>query len=161
MSRTGTPWVDISEYSFINDPILLPQGKESEMNNGPPFILKLTLDQEVSSLSLGQLVFEVERSATVKTLINAIAGKVKAILGNRGIVLNNPCRIGIKRAPGDDGNVCFVATVTLNPKPDDQPGLGPSTSPRPVHPSSRLPKRRMPKLAAAQFFTQLEEKGRT
>ncbi|KAF3142889.1 hypothetical protein TWF594_005281 [Orbilia oligospora] len=167
MSGTQTPWVDISEHSFLDEPIFLPQKNEgNDVNDGPTFIVKLSLDREASSLSLGQLVFEVERTATIKTLITAIAAKARPTLAARVVVLNKPCRISLRRAPDDGGNVCIVTTITTNPKPGHQPGLAPLATPlvprapRPDLTSSGLPKRRMPKLAAAQFFTQLEQKGK-
>ncbi|EGX52251.1 hypothetical protein AOL_s00043g394 [Orbilia oligospora ATCC 24927] len=167
MSGTQTPWVDISEHSFLDEPIFLPQKNEGNgVNDGPTFVVKLSLDREDSSLSLGQLVFEVERTATIKTLITAIAAKARPTLAARVVVLNKPCRISLRRAPDDGGNVCIVTTITTNPKPGHQPGLAPLATPpaprapRPDLTSSGLPKRRMPKLAAAQFFTQLEQKGK-
>ncbi|KAF3312109.1 hypothetical protein TWF173_007441 [Orbilia oligospora] len=165
MSGTQTPWVDISEHSFLDEPIFLPQKNEgNDINDGPTFVVKLSLDREDSSLSLGQLVFEVERTATIKTLITAIAAKARPTLAARVVVLNKPCRISLRRAPDDGGNVCIVTTITTNPKPGHQPGLAPippaPRAPRPDLTSSGLPKRRMPKLAAAQFFTQLEQKGK-
>ncbi|KAK6518097.1 hypothetical protein TWF506_005258 [Arthrobotrys conoides] len=167
MSGKETPWVDISEHGFINETIFRPQKKEgNEVDEGPTFVVKFTLDRNVSSLSLGALVFEVDETATVKTLINAIAAKVRPMLESRVAVLEKPRRVSIRRAPDDGGNICIVATITTNPKSGEEPGLAPLATPPVVRrprtdiTSRELPKRRMPKLAAAQFFSQLEQKGK-
>ncbi|EPS45550.1 hypothetical protein H072_479 [Dactylellina haptotyla CBS 200.50] len=176
---TETPWADISEYSFIDEPLFAPLGQagveESDISSGIRqivFTVKFMLDHEDSLLPLGQIPFQIERTTTIKTFIDTITVKVQALLTDRNVVSDVPHRISLRKTHGTLGDVTLVASIATNPKPGDRPGLPQFVAQdgkwkkgwvSPTRVPARLraisegpPKRKLPNLSAAEFFRQLE-----
>ncbi|KAF3917657.1 hypothetical protein AA313_de0207842 [Arthrobotrys entomopaga] len=187
MAGEQSPWVDISEYDFINEPAFeLVKGTQNDRKM--VFVVKFTLDHTDTFLPLCELPFNIDRTVTIKSFLDSIAERAKVALPNRDLDPNTPFRLRLRKQGVNGGDPCFVGIIETNPKSTDRPefnkyatsGERPKSQPssrivwRPnSNPTSRAssqgppestgsaPRRRMPNNAAAAFFAQLEQNSQT
>ncbi|KAK6527627.1 hypothetical protein TWF694_004610 [Orbilia ellipsospora] len=185
MAGEQSPWVDISEYGFINEPAFeLVNGTENDRK--AVFLVKFSLDHTDSLIPLCELDFNIDRTVTIKSFLDAIAARAKVSLANREMDTNTPFRLRIRRSDAPSKKICFVGIIETNPKRTDRPDFhkystieprtriqaarvtwrptpAPAPAPAPVSrssspaPTGPAPRRRMPNGAAAAFFAQLEQ----